>query len=464
MATDPLVIIGGGLSGLAAGIRHARFGRPTLILERHDRPGGLNSYYRRGGFLLETGLHAMTNYAPPGSKRAPLNRLFRQLKLRRREFATCQQRGSLIRFPDCALRFSNDINELLEEVARAFPGEIDGLTALVERLGGHDPFTPAPWRSARAEMGRYLSDPLLVDMLLCPLLIYGSANEDDMDFSQFVIMWNAIYGEGFFRPEGTIRDLLDLLLEHYRAQGGEIRFRAAVREILTRGEQVRAVVLADGREIPCAGVVSTVGAPNTLDLLPGCFGGDRRDYVGRMSFMESIFMLEPGRVSLPRDLTCIFFSTHRRYRYRRPDRLIDPGSGVVNFPRHFQGLEREDSDCLRITNPANYSLWQALGHGGDYRAAKEEAVADSVAVVEKMVGNFQENCVYQDTFTPVTIERFTGKAQGAVYGSPVKIKDGRTRYANLMIAGTDQGYLGIVGAMLSGVTVVNQMLQAAEAC
>jgi hypothetical protein len=58
----------------------------------------------------------------------------------------------------------------------------------------------------------------------------------------------------------------------------------------------------------------------------------------------------------------------------------------------------------------------------------------------------------------VTIERFTAKAWGAVYGSPIKQKDGRTPYANLFIAGTDQGYLGIVGAMLSGVTIVNQHL------
>ncbi|RWX44456.1 hypothetical protein H206_01706 [Candidatus Electrothrix aarhusensis] len=38
------------------------------------------------------------------------------------------------------------------------------------------------------------------------------------------------------------------------------------------------------------------------------------------------------------------------------------------------------------------------------------------------------------------------------------IKSGRTPWSNLFIAGTDQGYLGIVGAMLSGVTIVNQHL------
>ena len=75
---------------------------------------------------------------------------------------------------------------------------------------------------------------------------------------------------------------------------------------------------------------------------------------------------------------------------------------------------------------------------------------------EEIVGNYRRFIVYQDSFTPVTIERFTRKAQGAVYGSGIKIKDGRTPWPNLFLAGTDQGYLGIVGAMLSGITVVNQ--------
>ena len=78
--------------------------------------------------------------------------------------------------------------------------------------------------------------------------------------------------------------------------------------------------------------------------------------------------------------------------------------------------------------------------------------------VRKIIGNYQQDVVYVNSFTPVTIERFTSKAWGAVYGSPIKMKDGRTPYGNVFIAGTDQGYLGIVGAMLSGVTIVNQHL------
>jgi len=81
----PLLIIGGGLSGLAAALRFARFIPDVLLLEQHSRIGGLNSYYYRNKRLFETGLHAITNYAEAKDKKAPLNRLLRQLKIKRKE-------------------------------------------------------------------------------------------------------------------------------------------------------------------------------------------------------------------------------------------------------------------------------------------------------------------------------------------------------------------------------------------
>ena len=45
---------------------------------------------------------------------------------------------------------------------------------------------------------------------------------------------------------------------------------------------------------------------------------------------------------------------------------------------------------------------------------------------------------------------------GAIYGSPTKRRDGVTPYEGLYLTGTDQGYLGIVGALISGVAMANR--------
>jgi phytoene dehydrogenase-like protein len=461
----PIVIIGGGMSGLAAAIRLARFGRRTLILEKHTRPGGLNSFYYRQGRLFETGLHALTNYAGPEDRSAPLNRLFRQLKLSRKSFQTHQQIGSEIRFPGQRLRFTNDFSCLRDEITLKFPGSASGFARLAEFVKGYDPFSKQPWRSARETLSTFIPDPLLIEMLLCPLMIYGNSQEDDMDLAQFVIMFQAVFLEGFFRPMGTIRDFLDLLLTHYQALGGEIRFKTGVEALVVRDDVVVGVKLASGEEIPAETVISTIGAAGTMDLLPDSLGGESDDYVGRISFVESIYLIPSAALQgIRQDATCIFYSDRDRFVYHRPVEALDLQVGVINFPANFQGLPTSDLIQIRVTHPANYEIFRQADQGtagvrsSRYQELKKEWQERSLAKIGKMIGNFSQNIVYQDTFTPLTIERYSGKANGAVYGSPLKVKDGLTRYRNLLMAGTDQGFLGVIGAMLSGVTIVNQQV------
>ncbi len=456
MSVYQLVIIGGGLSGLAAGIRFARFGGRVLILEQHHTPGGLNSYYRRQGFLFETGLHAMTNYAPPQEKHAPLNRLFRQLKLSRKKFITRQQQRSEIIFPGQAdLFFNNDISLLSEEICRVFPAEADNFQHLLKIIEEYDPFFPRDFISTRKELRKIFNDQLLIDMLLCPLMIYGNSMEHDMDFDQFVIMFRAIFLEGFFRPQDTIREFLDYLLKHYLSFGGEIRFKSRVDKFDLSGGRVRAVYLDSGERIDCEQLISTMGLPNTLRLTGKVDKEEEKKFHGQLSFTELITILPAAqRKAQFTDRTIIFYN-FGSYDYCRPARAVDPSWGVICFPDNFAGLEAGKYFQIRVTNPANYDIWRQAGKK-QYYELKEKWKEKSAEIVAKIIGNYRQNIVYEDSFTPITIEKFTDKAQGAVYGSPIKVKDGRTSYENMFIAGTDQGYLGIVGSMLSGVTMVNQ--------
>jgi phytoene dehydrogenase-like protein len=56
-----VVIVGAGMSGLAAGIRLAYYERRVCIVEKHYAFGGLNSYYTLDGRQFDVGLHAVTN-------------------------------------------------------------------------------------------------------------------------------------------------------------------------------------------------------------------------------------------------------------------------------------------------------------------------------------------------------------------------------------------------------------------
>src|SRR6187399_3273753 len=99
------IIIGAGMSGLAAGIRLAYYNRRVCILERHTTIGGLNSFYRLGGRNYDVGLHAITNFTPKGTRRGPLARLLRQLRFSWDEMALVPQVGSKVAFPGVSLQF-----------------------------------------------------------------------------------------------------------------------------------------------------------------------------------------------------------------------------------------------------------------------------------------------------------------------------------------------------------------------
>ncbi|MDR3631792.1 MAG: NAD(P)/FAD-dependent oxidoreductase [Desulfocapsaceae bacterium] len=457
----PLLIIGSGLSGLAAAIRYARFSPDVLLLEKHARIGGLNSFFHRNGALIETGLHAITNYAEPKDKKAPLNQLFRQLKLNRKDLPLQEQIQSEICFPNReSLLFSNDFNLFYSQVVSKFPRLTAAFDQVLAAIKAYDPFRARPFISTRSFLSDSIRDPLLIDMILCPLMYYGSCSENDMDLGQFVIMFRAIFLEGMFRPRGTIKDLLDFLLNHYTAFGGKIRLNSPVVKICHKDKKVSAVELASGEVIECDHLLSTIGYRETLRLL----GQDTsHESLTRLGFIESIFRLPVScRQELPLDRTIIFYNQADRFRYERPHRHVDFNSGVICFPSNFHGIRPEGYFEIRSTHLADYHSWKSLQSSPLlYGEKKRESSRRSVETIEKITGNFRNNIVYEDTFTPLTVERFTAKLEGAIYGHPRKFKDGLIGYGNLFLAGTDQGYLGIVGSMLSGISMVNRHILSA---
>jgi phytoene dehydrogenase-like protein len=177
------VIIGAGMSGLAAGIRLAQFDKRVIILEKHNAPGGLNSFYSINGRKFDVGLHALTNYVEPGVKGTPLGKILRQLRIQRDEWDLHPQKKSVIRFTDAELGFTNDIEVLKHAIHQQFPKERDGFEKLIVTIQERN---ESEWLmiggSARKMLREWIHDELLLEMLLCPVLFYGSAEENDMQW------------------------------------------------------------------------------------------------------------------------------------------------------------------------------------------------------------------------------------------------------------------------------------------
>ena len=464
------LIIGAGLSGLAAGIRLAYFEKPVCILERHTTIGGLNSFYRLRNRNYDVGLHAVTNYTPKGTKTGPLSRLLRQLRFSWDDFQLAPQTGSRVDFPGSSLRFNNDFELLVSEVGQEFPAQVDGFLKLATFLAGLELGKVSdPPTTARPVLARYLSDPLLIDMLLCPLMFYGSPTPHDMEFTQFAIMFHSIFREGFARPREGVRLILKQLVRRYKELGGLLRLRSGVKSIVSDGTRAVGVILDDGEVIEADRILSSAGLVETTRLCeqpppglsaPGLSKPRQSPDAGNLApgeitFVETITTLNCQPAALGHNETIIFYSNVPSFRYANPAEPCDFDSGIICSPNNFLYDRPLEEGAVRITALANKDCWMNFDES-EYAAAKQIWNERITASALRHIPDFRPAAIDTDIFTPRTIKKFTGHINGCVYGAPHKRWDGTTHLDNLFVCGTDQGFLGIVGAMLSGIGMANR--------
>ncbi|MEZ6119316.1 MAG: NAD(P)/FAD-dependent oxidoreductase [Pirellulaceae bacterium] len=455
------IIIGAGMSGLAAGIRLAYYDQSVCILERHYTIGGLNSFYRLRGRDYDVGLHAITNFTPKGAKKGPLARLLRQLRFKWEDFALSPQLGSSVAFPGIELKFDNDLSLFENEIATHFPQQVDGFRCLVQQILDYDDLDETNFEgSAREFVSQHISDPLLVEMIFCPLMWYGNAREHDMDFGQFCIMFRSIFMEGLARPFAGVRLILKNLVRRFRELGGELRLRTGVEKIHVEDGKAVGVELENGTMLHAKRILSSAGWIETMRM---CDDIDRIDAstAGKMSFTEAISVLNVKPQDMGHDRTIVFYNDSDKFHWQKCDDLCDVRTGVICSPNNFvygefDGDKAELPDgIVRITTIANSDKWMGLSDD-QYQLEKLKWYDRTVESAVRFMPDFRSHVIDTDMFTPKTIRRFTFHDNGAVYGAPEKKLDGKTHLKNVFVCGTDQGFVGIVGTIISGISMANQ--------
>ena len=276
-----------------------------------------------------------------------------------------------------------------------------------------------------------------------------------MDWGQFCIMFRSIFLEGLGRPHRGVRLILKNLVKKYKALGGELKLRAGVKRIAVEDDRVIGVELEDGAQLEARRVLSSAGWCETMRL---CDDGQpvvTARGPGRLSFCETISTLDVDPKLLEYDRTITFFNDSEQFHWTVPEVPCDLRSGVICSPNNFAYDDGLDEGVMRITVLANFDYWRGLGEA-DYGLEKDRWYDRIVDSAVRFVPDYRGRVVETDMFTPTTIVRFTSHDNGAVYGAPKKQLDGTTHLENLFICGTDQGFVGIVGSIVSGIGMANQ--------
>ena len=237
--------------------------------------------------------------------------------------------------------------------------------------------------------------------------------------------------------------------------------KCGVAEITEREGKAAALTLDDGSEVTADHVISSAGYPETMKMCDPVRTIQAEMNTGSLSFVETIsaFKQSPANWGWGDD-TIIFFNDSEHFEYVRARKQVDTRSGVICLPNNFDfGDAQLPEGIFRVTCLANYDVWAPLDER-EYQADKQRWFLEIQHAARRFLPKVEnailtENLLATDMFTPRTVKKFTGHLNGAIYGAPRKIRDGRTHLSNLYLCGTDQGFLGIVGAMLSGISMAN---------
>jgi phytoene dehydrogenase-like protein len=461
-----VIIIGAGLSGLSAATRLGMFGKKVLLLEKHYVVGGLNSFYAKGGKKFDVGLHALTNFPSEYSgKKSPLLKLCRQLRIPYESLDLQPQSFSKISFAEQTLKFNNDFEFFISEVESHFPSSIEAFSNLLKMMEEFPAYsTDAKELSTRKILKNSGIDPLLAEMLLCPTCYYGSARSNDIDFPTFVMLFDAIFKQGLARPTRGIRAILDPLCNKLKELGVERRMNCSVKKLHFKNDRIEEVELESGESITSEQVISTCGAIETEFMLGTPEDKKFNAEVGQFTIIESMAVIKGNPKDYGWKETVVFFNDSETFHYQCPDDYVDIRSGVICIPENYQSDSNNKEFKLRITHPANFQKWDGLTKDSyiqKKRVYEEKIFKNGLNYIANStfsLNSFSENILVRDTFTPKTVKRFTSHENGTLYGSPTKTRDGSTLFKNLFLAGTDQGYIGIVGAMLGGIAIANNRI------
>jgi phytoene desaturase len=285
--TDRVVVVGAGLSGLAAALHLLGSGRQVTVVEKSDRPGGRAGRARLGGYLLDTGPTVLTMphladeaFAAVGDSLADRVELLALHPAYRAQFAD----GS-------GLDVHTDGEAMAEEV-RAFagPAEAAGYRRLRKWLRSlyeaqmrrfidtnfDSPFQLLHPDLARlaalrgfgrldAQVGRYIKDQRLRRVFSFQSLYAGVPPARALAAYAVIAYMDTVAGVYF--PKGGMHALPVAMADAARDAGAEFRYGTEVTELASSAGRVTSVHLGDGERLPCDAVVLTPDLPVVYRLL-----------------------------------------------------------------------------------------------------------------------------------------------------------------------------------------------------
>ncbi|MBI5531260.1 MAG: NAD(P)/FAD-dependent oxidoreductase [Deltaproteobacteria bacterium] len=499
--SKPLVVIGGGMTGLSTALTWAchqdAHARPVIVLEKQPIVGGFVTSFRRKGFLFDT-----TQLVPDISW--ALRRFGIDLEM--------------VRMPgDCIRLFLADpVSDTTRSIG--IPADLDGFRTLLTRLHPEELGPIHRFLESSSELFREVKqlklEPSILDLLwiaaTCPHVMqtrnqtfqqyvdsFGMRGSDIREVLGAFALFSALPGErvaaalgssvlqsmmrGAWRPRGGFIELPLRMRKRLLELGGVLRTGALVDRILTNRGRVTGVRLSDGELIETDHVVTTIDPKVAMGRLVGddVLRSIDRTYADKVESMRMTMSSMSIHLGLDDRIDLSSLGLGAAYN------VLTTGGGTYEWL--FRAAERGASDfsedcfqvsvvcpSLAIGGKPTMTLRvipMAIGDWAELRARnpqeyqrRKNAVADFFIerVEQYLVPGLRSHIVVRDVATPATFARYSGSPTGSNYDmAPYPDNFGRNRLRmRTPIRGLFQPEFshGVWPSLLAGMQAVDALL------
>ncbi|OQB20498.1 MAG: Dehydrosqualene desaturase [Firmicutes bacterium ADurb.Bin182] len=426
-----IIIIGAGVSGLAAGCYAAMNGFDTEIFEMGSAPGGVCASWRRGEYLFDHCLHWVLG-SGKGNSMYPL---FKELRITDSVEFYQSDRFRRIKCGGKDVTVYTDIDLLEKELISHFPQESKRLRKMTAKVRFYTrfrppmdadfgnfgfagilkmlPFMPSFLRLKSITVKKYIEqfrDPVLREVLFSMFPV------PDMP-ALMVIMPLAYFHnhEGGY-PMGGSLNFARAIADNFIRLGGNIRYREKVNRIIVDGGRAAGVETKNGEKHYADIVISACDARTVLyDMLEG-------KYMPRA--WEEIFK----KPCLWPPIVCVSLGVNRDLSGEAELQTFKPDNPVevcgqkleriyYSHYCHDRAFAPKGKSVIAMQFDTDYGYWKALsGDKKAYENEKRNVLNALVAALETQLPGVGEQIEASDVATPLTWERYTGNWMGSYEG------------------------------------------------
>lgn len=453
MSQYDAIVIGAGNAGLTAATALQRGGAKTLLLERHNIPGGCATSFVRGNFEFEVALHQLSGM---GTEEQPfvMRQLFDRLGIMDKlDVVVENEMYRMVKPGEFDMTLPADWQELHAVLIERFPEEEQGIrdflrlceAVTAERFmllpraqSENDPellksscpnYVEYGFLSAQDVLDQHFKDAAL-KATIGAYWCYVGLPLKDIPFPDLAIM---LYAYASFKPchiKGGSQAVSSALLESFMAAGGEARFNCGAQRILTENGAIAGVVAEDGSEYRCHTVVSNCSPILTynemLDIATPL--EVKQDFKSRR-LGTSAFVLYLGLDCKPEDIGVTAASSFivndfdENVAYDAMQKLAPPTHTMLtcyNFDDPSfapPGKSSVSLLCLQYGEP-----WESVPEA-EYAETKYAIAEHLLDHAERVFPNIRRYIEEVEVATPLTMMRYLNTPGGAIYGFDQNTQD-----------------------------------------